>query len=221
MTDIKEWKGWDRARRGAVEGARGRGSEGARTREETDLDRWLAEATRTACAIREDAVVASGDTKRPRMVIVGKAPAEEEVRQGRTFVGASGGEKGLGRLLRATGMSLRFGGGAIATNAGFWLARPGQDPSSTECAYSAPIVAELIEKVGPKVILALGAKAAETLTSITGPVARLRGRWHKCTLTENEGEVRVTYHPAYLMREPQAWPRAEADMEAVARYLEE
>ena len=213
MTDIKNWRGWDPARH------QNQNEQGTRERKATELDKWIEDATRRACGIKDDAVVAGGDTRNPNILIVGKAPAEDEVKQGRPFVGPSGGPRGLERMLKPTGTNIRFGGGAIATNAGFWLARPGQDPTTSECAWSAPIIAELIEKMKPRVILALGAKAAESLTSIAGSVASLRGRWHKCTLSETNAMVRVTYHPAYLLREPRAWHRAEADMDVVGKYM--
>ena len=187
----------------------------------TELDKWLTDATARANAIKSDAVVAGGDTRHPRIVIVGKAPAQDEVRQGRPFAGASGGRNGLQRMLKPLNMSLRDSGGAIATNAGFWFAKAGQDPSTKECAYSAPIIAELIERVKPKIILALGARAAETLIGITSAVAMLRGRWHICSLIETGAPVRVTYHPAYLLREPNTWHRAESDIEAVRKKLTE
>lgn len=213
--DIKSWNIEEAAKTAATDGASGT----KRSRAPTPLEEWLTDATVRASRIEADAVIAGGDLVNPHALFVGKAPAEEEMRHRRPFAGKSGGKGGLARMLGALAMRLGANGGAIATNAAFWSTPAGRDPSAAQCARAAPFIAEMIERVRPRVIVALGAIAADTLIGQTNTVQALRGRWHRCSLVEEACEVRVSYHPAYLLREPRQWSRADADIEAVRRRL--
>ena len=128
---------------------------------------------------------------------VGEAPGADEDREGRPFVGAAG------EILRKGLDGLKL------TPAEFFIANvikhrpPGnRDPQPEEVAACQPYLARQIALVRPRVILALGRIAAQTLLRTTRGIGTLRGNVH-----EYEGiPVIVTYHPAATLRNAE-WKR--------------
>jgi DNA polymerase len=72
-----------------------------------------------------------------------------------------------------------------------------------------------IDVVKPKVIVALGATAAKNLLAINDSMANLRGRWYDF----RDSKLLVTYHPAYLLRDPRQKKEAWKDLQMVMKYL--
>jgi DNA polymerase len=72
-----------------------------------------------------------------------------------------------------------------------------------------------IEIIQPKVIVALGATAAKNLLAINDSMASLRGRWYDF----RGAKLAVTYHPAYLLRDPRQKAEAWKDLQMVMKYL--
>jgi uracil-DNA glycosylase len=72
-----------------------------------------------------------------------------------------------------------------------------------------------IAVIKPKVIVALGAVAAKTLLAINAPMAELRGRWYDFRGTK----LAVTYHPAFLLRDPRQKKEAWKDLQMVMTEL--
>jgi DNA polymerase len=73
-----------------------------------------------------------------------------------------------------------------------------------------------IEVVKPKAIVALGAVAAKTLLAINSSMTDLRGRWYDFRGTK----LAVTYHPAFLLRDPRQKKETWKDLQMVMKYLE-
>jgi DNA polymerase len=92
-----------------------------------------------------------------------------------------------------------------------------RNPWPDEVAACRPILQEQLESLRPRVICALGTFAAQTLLQTDERISRLRGRFHML------GEIQVmpTYHPAYLLRNPQEKRAVWNDMQAVQRVLQE
>ena len=170
-------------------------------------------------------VVGDGDAQ-ARVVIVGKAPAEHECRTGRPFAGRSGEQ--LRTLLKRLEMRLSATGGAYATNASFWFAPAGQEPFPRHLDASRAGLRKILSLIAPEVIIACGRAATNVIVGDRRPIEKLRGRWH--TIDEEMGgwqsddrptAVRVTYHPAYALREPGLRMRnIEQDFDAVRDHLE-
>ena len=144
---------------------------------------------------RTQGVLGVGNRKADWMVI-GEAPGAEEDRRGEPFVGRAG--QLLDAMLRSIGLSR-------ATNvyiANILKSRPpgNRDPKPEEVQACLPYLHRQIELVGPKVLLAVGRIAAQTVLSSDAPLARLRGRVHH--FGERNTPLVVTYHPAYLLRSP-------------------
>lgn len=159
-----------------------------------------------------------------RWMIVGEAPGEQEDRQGQPFVGPAG--QLLDAMLEAIGLSRQGEPGAAPLPAaphtdkttvpqGVFIANvlkcrpPGnRAPQPAEIAQCAPFLRRQLELVQPAIILALGRFAVQSLLGSDEPIGRLRGRVHRY-----QGiPVIVTYHPAYLLRNPPDKHRAWQDL---------
>ena len=159
------------------------------------------------CRSRTQTVFGVGSTQADVMV-VGEAPGEQEDRQGEPFVGPAG--QLLDAMLRAIQHDRQ------ATNErGVYIAnvlkcRPpaNRNPAPDEVLRCEPYLARQVALVKPRVIIAMGRFAVQSLLNTTDPIGRLRGRVH-----HYQGvPVIVTYHPAYLLRTPADKAKAWADL---------
>jgi uracil-DNA glycosylase len=159
---------------------------------------WDALAARVAgcercrlCEKRTQTVFGVGDRDADWMLI-GEAPGENEDRQGEPFVGQAG--KLLDNMLR----SLALARGTNVYIANVLKCRPpgNRNPEPEEVARCEPYLQRQVALVKPKLIVALGRFAAQSLLKSDASISSLRGRVH----TYEGVPVIVTYHPAYLLR---------------------
>lgn len=169
------------------------------------------------CESRTQTVFGVGH-EQARMMIVGEAPGENEDLQGEPFVGQAG--KLLDNMLRAIGLTRGEGGPAdtrvFITNTLKCRPPRNRNPDPAETAQCAPFLARQIELVRPRLLLAMGRFAAQSLLATDEPIGKLRGRvhlWH-------DTPVVVTYHPAYLLRTLADKARAWDDLCLAASILE-
>ena len=142
-------------------------------------------------ATRTQAVPGVGD-EQADWLFVGEAPGADEDAQGEPFVGQAG--KLLDAMLAAIG--LRRGGNVYIANVLKCRPPGNRNPAPDEVAQCEPYLLRQVELLQPKLIVALGKFAAQTLLGEDTPIARLRGRLH-----DFRGiPLVVTYHPAYLLR---------------------
>ena len=168
-------------------------------------------ASCTACGLcrsRTNTVFGVGNP-RARWMIVGEAPGEREDLKGEPFVGKSG--ELLDSMLRA--LQLTRGEDTPARQvyiANTLKCRPpaNRNPEPGELAKCEPFLVRQIELVRPAIILAMGRFAVQALLRSTEPIGRLRGREHRY----HGVPLIVTYHPAYLLRNPPDKARAWDDM---------
>jgi len=169
------------------------------------------------CQTRRNTVFGVGHT-RARVMVVGEAPGEHEDRQGEPFVGAAG--QLLDRMLAALGLSRTDGPpGQQVYIANTLKCRPpgNRNPTPAELAQCVPYLERQVALVQPQVILAMGRFAVQALLASDEPLGRLRGRVHHW-----QGRpLVVTYHPAYLLRQPADKARAWADLCLAAQQLTE
>jgi uracil-DNA glycosylase len=148
------------------------------------------------CESRTQTVFGVGN-QRARLMIVGEAPGENEDLQGEPFVGQAG--KLLDNMLRAIGMTRADDTPERQVFIANTLkCRPprNRNPDPSETAQCAPFLTRQIELVQPKLLLAMGRFAAQSLLATDEPIGKLRGRVHRWRGIP----VVVTYHPAYLLR---------------------
>lgn len=149
------------------------------------------------CRSRQHTVFGVGDPSASWMV-VGEAPGEQEDLQGEPFVGAAG--QLLDNMLRAVGRSRSGRGAQGAYIANVLKCRPpaNRNPAPEEVAQCEPYLARQVALVQPRLIVAMGRFAVQSLLNTTEPIGRLRGRVHRYQGVP----LIVTYHPAYLLRTP-------------------
>jgi uracil-DNA glycosylase len=155
------------------------------------------------CERRTNSVFGVGDREADWMLI-GEAPGENEDKQGEPFVGQAG--KLLDSMLRAVTLSREQN----VFIANVIKCRPpgNRNPEPDEVARCEPYLRRQVALVKPKLIIALGRFAAQSLLKTDASIASLRGRVH-----DYEGvPVIVTYHPAYLLRSLPDKAKAWADL---------
>ena len=149
-----------------------------------------------ACALcegRKQAVPGIGDHQAD-WLLVGEGPGAEEDERGEPFVGQAG--KLLDNMLAA--IELRRGEDVYIANAVKCRPPNNRTPEADESAACRPWLARQIELLQPRLIVALGRPAAQTLLQTEVKIGEARGQLFKY----GEIPVIVTYHPAYLLRNP-------------------
>jgi DNA polymerase len=144
---------------------------------------------------RKQTVFADGHP-RARLVFLGEAPGADEDAQGKPFVGRAG--KLLTDMIER-GMKLRREDVYIMN---VLKCRPpgNRNPLPHEAGNCRRFLLRQLELVDPEFICCLGAVAAQNLLETTQPIGKLRGRFHQWRGIQ----VLCTYHPAYLLRNPDA-----------------
>jgi len=169
------------------------------------------------CESRTQTVFGVGN-ERARLMIVGEAPGENEDLQGEPFVGQAG--KLLDNMLRAIGLTRADDTPERQVFIANTLkCRPprNRNPDPAETAMCAPFLERQIELVQPRLLLAMGRFAAQSLLRTDEPIGKLRGRVHRW----RDIPVVVTYHPAYLLRSLAEKARAWDDLCLAASNLEQ
>ena len=142
-------------------------------------------------------------------MIVGEAPGEQEDLRGEPFVGKAG--QLLDNMLAALGLSRAPGPPERQVFIANTLkCRPpgNRNPQPDELAQCEPFLMRQVALLRPKIILAMGRFAVQSLLRSGEPVGRLRGRVHRYQGVP----LIVTYHPAYLLRNPEDKARAWEDL---------
>lgn len=176
-------------------------------------DAARAVSTCTKCrlhATRTQTVFGVGD-RNAQWLFIGEAPGAEEDRQGEPFVGRAG--QLLNAMLFALGLKRED-----VYIANVLKCRPpgNRDPQPDEVAQCEPHLIRQIGLISPRLIVALGRHAAHSLLKTEAPLARLRGQ----RLSYRGTPLIVTYHPAYLLRNPADKRRAWDDL-CLARSIME
>lgn len=156
------------------------------------------------------------------LMFVGEGPGADEDAQGEPFVGRAG--QLLNNMIKA--MGLRREEIYIANVV---KCRPpgNRTPERDECETCSPFLMRQIAAIKPKVIVALGAVSAKNLLAINAPMSELRGRFYdfmpagaRASDPEWQGvKLAVTYHPAFLLRDPRQKGEAWKDLQMVMKYL--
>jgi uracil-DNA glycosylase family 4 len=160
----------------------------------------------TACSLhkgRAQTVFGVGD-ENADWLLVGEAPGAEEDRLGEPFVGQAG--RLLDNMLAA--IELRRGDNVYIANVLKCRPPGNRNPEPDEVAKCTPFLLKQIQLIQPKLIVAMGRFAAQTLLNTDATIASLRGRLHNYAGVP----LVVTYHPAYLLRSLPDKSKAWADL---------
>jgi uracil-DNA glycosylase len=163
------------------------------------------------CKSRTRTVFGVGD-RNADWLCVGEGPGAQEDATGEPFVGQAG--KLLDNMLAA--ISLRRGLNVYIANVVKCRPPDNRNPTLQEVNQCEPYLMRQIELIKPRLIVALGKVAAENLLRTDASISSLRGRLHQYSGIP----VIVTYHPAYLLRTPQAKAKAWVDLCLAHKTLE-
>jgi DNA polymerase len=170
---------------------------------------------------RKQIVFGTGDPN-AELMFIGEGPGADEDEQGLPFVGRAG--QLLNIMIAAMGLKREQ-----VYIANIVKCRPpgNRTPERDECDTCSPFLMRQIGVVQPKVIVALGATAAKNLLGVQDSMASLRGRFYDFhppgTMTETgesfDCKLAVTYHPAFLLRDPRQKKETWKDLQMVMKYL--
>lgn len=184
----------------------------------------IGECTRCRLSKGRKNIVFGTGSVHAELMFVGEGPGADEDEQGLPFVGRAG--QLLNNMIAA--MGLRREDVYIANVV---KCRPpgNRTPERDECETCIPFLMRQIAAIRPKVIVALGATAAKNLLAINSPMAELRGRWYDFRVNVNSQgrtdpngptvKLAVTYHPAFLLRDPRQKKETWKDLQMVMKYL--
>jgi DNA polymerase len=166
----------------------------------------------TRCALHKgrNKIVFADGSANARLMFVGEGPGADEDAQGLPFVGRAG--QLLNNMIAAMGLKREE-----VYIANVVKCRPpgNRTPEPEEANTCSPFLFRQIDVVRPEVLVALGATAATYLLGQRQPLAGLRGRVHSL----RGSRLIVTYHPAYLLRDPRQKKEAWADLQIAMKEL--
>jgi uracil-DNA glycosylase len=170
----------------------------------------IGECTRCALHKGRNKLVFADGSPMARLMFIGEGPGADEDAQGLPFVGRAG--QLLNNMIGAMGLKREE-----VYIANVVKCRPpgNRTPDPDEANTCSPFLFRQIDVVKPEVIVALGATAATYLLGARQPLAGLRGRVHNL----RGAKLIVTYHPAYLLRDPRQKKEAWADLQIAMREL--
>ena len=160
-------------------------------------------------ATRKSIVFGVGDPD-AALMFVGEAPGEQEDLRGEPFVGRAG--ELLDKMILAMGWTRDA---VYITNTLHCRPPANRNPQPDELAACAPFLAAKLSSIAPRIIVALGRPAANQILDTDAPISALRGRFHE----RHGARVMPTFHPAYLLREPDRKREAWADLKLVINEL--
>lgn len=167
----------------------------------------------TACSLHEtrtNVVFGTGNSEEPDIAFLGEAPGEAEDLSGYPFTGKSGAL--IDRMIQAMGYARED---LYLLNTVGCRPPNNRNPTRVEMRACGPHVAAQLRAVKPKTIVCLGEVPAHDLLNLRDSVGEMRKDWY-----EWQGiPVRVTYHPAYLIRDPRMKTRVWHDLRKVLRKL--
>jgi uracil-DNA glycosylase len=168
---------------------------------------------------RRQIVFGTGDPH-AELMFIGEGPGADEDAQGLPFVGRAG--QLLNNMIAAMGLKREQ-----VYIANIVKCRPpgNRTPERDECDTCSPFLMRQIHVIRPKVIVALGATAAKNLLGLNDSMGSMRGHFYDFSPPRSDGgepfecKLAVTYHPAFLLRDPRQKKETWKDLQMVMRYL--
>ncbi len=170
----------------------------------------LGECTRCRLHQQRNKIVFGVGNPRAELVFVGEGPGHDEDVQGLPFVGRAG--KLLTQMIEAMGLQREQ---VYICNVVKCRPPENRKPEDDEVATCSPYLYRQLDLIAPKAIVCLGGTAAQTLLKTKDSISRFRGNWFDFRNTK----LLATYHPAYLLRNPNAKGEVWKDLQKVMAHL--
>jgi len=170
----------------------------------------LGECTRCKLHRTRHTIVFADGNPEAELIFVGEGPGHDEDMQGLPFVGRAG--KLLTQMIEAMGLQRKD---VYICNVVKCRPPENRAPEPDEVTTCSPYLLRQIDVIQPKVIVCLGAVAAKTLLETSRGISQFRGEW----LQWRGRKLMATYHPAYLLRNPNAKGEVWKDLQKVMAEL--
>jgi len=171
------------------------------------------------CALKTTAksTVFGAGNKHAKVMFIGEAPGADEDRVGLPFVGRSG--RLLEKMMASVGLKRED---VYITNVIMWRPPGNRTPTDAEVAICLPFLKRQIELVEPKMIVFLGASAANALLDNTESISKMRGHFLDYeTSSKKIIEALATFHPAFLLRNSAQKAKSWTDFLRILKKLKE
>jgi len=170
----------------------------------------LGDCHRCRLAQGRRSIVFGEGNPRAELIFVGEGPGADEDEQGRPFVGRAG--KLLNRLIQFVGMKRQD---VYICNVVKCRPPGNRTPAPDEVATCSPFLIRQIQAIQPRLLCCLGAPATKTLLGIKEGMTRIRGRFYEF----GRAKAFVTFHPAYILRNPREEKVLREDFERIRDFL--
>lgn len=170
----------------------------------------IGECTRCKLHKGRNKIVFGDGNPKARLVFVGEAPGADEDKQGIPFVGRAG--KLLTQMIEAMGLQRQD---VYICNVVKCRPPENRKPEDDEVSTCSPYLLRQLDVIEPKVLVCLGAVAAQTLLETNRGISQFRGEW----MEWRGHKLMATYHPAYLLRNPAAKADVWKDLQKVMAEL--
>ena len=164
------------------------------------------------CNLKENAtniVFADGNPK-AKIMLIGEGPGSNEDQEGLPFVGRAGAL--LDRMLDSIGLDRK---NVYITNVVNYRPPENRSPTQEEIIRYLPYLKKHIEIIDPKMIVLLGSSAMNALIGAEEVISEVRGKWIEKIIGKCKTSIIVTFHPAFLMRQPDQKKMAWTDLKMI------
>ena len=151
------------------------------------------------CKLKDNAskqVFSDGNSK-SKIMIIGEGPGANEDKEGLPFVGRAG--QLLDKMLHAINLSRK---NVYITNVVNYRPPENRKPTEKEVERYLPYLKKHIEIIKPQIILLLGSTAMSAILQDTDVISKMRGKWYEIEINKCKISSIVSFHPAYLLRQP-------------------
>ena len=168
------------------------------------------------CDLKSNALnlVFSDGNPNAKVMIIGEGPGANEDKEGLPFVGRAG--QLLDKMLNAINLNREK---VYITNVVNYRPPENRKPTEKEVKRYLPYLKKHIEIIDPKIILLLGSTAMNALLSDTSVISKMRGNWFEVEINNVKIHSIVTFHPAYLLRQPDQKKYSWIDLKMVREKL--
>ena len=164
------------------------------------------------CSLKENAknMVFSDGNPRSKIMLIGEAPGANEDEEALPFVGRAGAL--LDKMLSAINLDRKK---VYISNIVNYRPPDNRKPTDEEVKRYLPFITKHIEIINPKIIVLLGSTAMNALIGEEGVISKMRGKWIEKKFGNCKTSVIITFHPAFLMRQPAQKKMAWIDLKMI------
>ncbi len=170
------------------------------------------------CKLKESAkrlVFSDGDSN-SKIMIVGEGPGQKEDEVGKPFVGDAG--LLLNKMLHAIKMSRED---VYITNVVNYRPPNNRKPEPTEITRYSEYLRKHISIISPKILILMGSTAMESLFGSKIKISKERGNWKEIIIKNKTYLTMITFHPAYLLRQPEQKKNSWTDLKEIRKKIDE